>query len=1301
MVRISTVIFIIFFLLFNIKLYAKNPPPGTGTSDIPANILIMLDNSGSMRDLLPVKAGLIYPIDVQTDSSGNIFVLEYGYGRMKAFDSSGNYLRDFGGVGGPNNCTRWNGARQFAIYNDQIYIADFFNRRIKVLDLEGNCIKNVTTNLYPHGIAVNDNYIFYSNYTRQIGKLDRNNFSDLGYQSFGASRVSLGFGMSLNNAGNKLVVANAHSRYGGRRFTEFNVSGSNLSFARSSPRDRVSFDADYDSNGNIFGTVTHSLRKYNSSLSYLSQVASGYSYPYGVHLDSSDNSYVADFRRNRLIKYNNAGTLQFQIGGGRAKKRLDAAKDVIRKIVSNTDLTSGANFGLMQWGSNNKRRTNMIVPISENGARQIFNQVRRVRHSGGTEPEYALAEANRYWAGQKMLSKQQFPIPPNYGQECTQNYIIFISDGQWNNNHKVINELNDLRTKDKGKLVKTFMVGFALTGSQSNYISTAVAGGTTAPLFADNEADLLATLTDAIKQAISGRLTFTTPAVMSDVQKGDFVYQATFEYANNKQWEGSVKKYQLNENGTFGATQWDAAETLNNRTSSRRIWTAGLSNSNLNNFTTTNRDEIRALIYPQSSPSDTEIDNLINFIRGVDTYDQDGDGDTSDNIHKLADIYHSNLIVVGPPEASTAVSAVSNFDKTDAYYRVQNNYENFKASNDCGVSCSNREEVIIAGANNGILHLFKTDNNANGEELWGFIPPAIMENLSRIPSAKANATNPIYGLDSSPVVKDIFFDDTPNDNINNPRWRTILLSGFGAGGSGFFALDITNLEDPRQIFSIKNDPINKVITHWDSDSSINDFSYSSGTINPEFDYRKLGETWSTPRIIRIKVDSSNDGQDNPTDKWVAVFGGGYNGTVNPDIGSAVFVVDIENEGRVLKVIDIEDKKESAYAWPGSLFKRTTTLVEDPSTNDENRFFTVSSQVSYTDKDPDFGTVPGWNDNVCYDPNKNEIITAEFTPAVSHTIAFKDVGNLVCVDYVEFDEPWPNTRNGGPPKPDTGNVTFRRLGNDVVNGLPADLNVITADGTGKATYNGALIYANDLEGKITKINLTENYSIDFNSSSPSYLTIKENISTTTLFDAETTASNGRYIYTKSSATINNDNNLWLYFGTGNTQKLREDSDQIQNRLFGIKDKDFPNFVNVSQVGNISKCTNSQCPVPSDKLGWYVNLVNKQKLTAEPTVDKDRVYFPIYEPSKGANSCTTGKAILTAYDTLCGSSLLNIELGSGVLSKVVVQGDNLYIGIAGNAKDNISGFTATDNLITGKSQATSTGGAVQNQYWKEID
>ena len=87
----------------------------------------------------------------------------------------------------------------------------------------------------------------------------------------------------------------------------------------------------------------------------------------------------------------------------------------------------------------------------------------------------------------------------------------------------------------------------------------------------------------------------------------------------------------------------------------------------------------------------------------------------------------------------------------------------------------------------------------------------------------------------------------------------ILISGLGAGGNGFFALDITNLENPKQLFSIKNDPVNKIISHWDSDGGLNNFSLLNGTIDPDFDYRKLGETWSTPRIIRIKVDSSNDG----------------------------------------------------------------------------------------------------------------------------------------------------------------------------------------------------------------------------------------------------------------------------------------------------------------------------------------------------------------------------------------------------------------------------------------------------------
>jgi hypothetical protein len=114
---------------------------------------------------------------------------------------------------------------------------------------------------------------------------------------------------------------------------------------------------------------------------------------------------------------------------------------------------------------------------------------------------------------------------------------------------------------------------------------------------------------------------------------------------------------------------------------------------------------------------------------------------------------------------------------------------------------------------------------------------------------------------------------------------------------------------------------------------------------------------------------------------------------------------------------------------------------------------------------------------------------------------------------------------------------------------------------------------------------------------------------------------------------------------------------------------------------------------------VDLKNGQKLSDEPTIDNDRVYFPIYEPTEGANVCKTGKAILSAYSSKCGNSLLNINLGAGVLTKVVKNDDNLYVGISGDAGTAGTGFIDKDNLLTGKSQSKTTGGKIQLEGWKE--
>ena len=203
MARLSAII-ISLLLVFSFQVKAKSPPPGTGTSEIPANILIMLDNSGSMSAKLYNSVQVYYPLDVATDSSGNVYVMEYYNNRIKVFNSSGTYLRSFGGYG--SGCNQWSYARQFTIYNDVIYIADTYGHKIKSLSLTGSCKDIGSTGFnYPHAIAVNSNYVFVGHSNSTFSVMDKR-LNQRTNQSF-SNHINYSWGMSFNKAGNKLSVS--------------------------------------------------------------------------------------------------------------------------------------------------------------------------------------------------------------------------------------------------------------------------------------------------------------------------------------------------------------------------------------------------------------------------------------------------------------------------------------------------------------------------------------------------------------------------------------------------------------------------------------------------------------------------------------------------------------------------------------------------------------------------------------------------------------------------------------------------------------------------------------------------------------------------------------------------------------------------------------------------------------------------------------------------------------------------------------------------------------------------------------
>ena len=86
---------------------------------------------------------------------------------------------------------------------------------------------------------------------------------------------------------------------------------------------------------------------------------------------------------------------------------------------------------------------------------------------------------------------------------------------------------------------------------------------------------------------------------------------------------------------------------------------------------------------------DDDAKGLINFIRGKDYFDYDGDcslEETRD--HYLADIYNSQMAIVGPPEGT--VSYLN--ENQEAYFRDHHNYDAFKSNN----NNATRKEVLYA-----------------------------------------------------------------------------------------------------------------------------------------------------------------------------------------------------------------------------------------------------------------------------------------------------------------------------------------------------------------------------------------------------------------------------------------------------------------------------------------------------------------------------------------------------------------------------------------------------------------------------
>ena len=340
------------------------------------------------------------------------------------------------------------------------------------------------------------------------------------------------------------------------------------------------------------------------------------------------------------------------------------------------------------------------------------------------------------------------------------------------------------------------------------------------------------------------------------------IFQARFSSAD---WSGQVLSYNLNNTGVLGAApEWDAGQKINAQApASRVILTKGASDGIAFAYANLQAAQQAHLNNNAANVTDGCGPERVDYLRGDATREGSNgtfacsSGTSTSKFRqrpksKLGDVVNSSPWYVGAPSAG-----YSDVDHPG--------YGAFRTAQ------LNRNPVVYVGANDGMLHGFDaslTINEANpqgtatataGQELVAYIPSMVFPNLSKLTAPTYNR-NHRYLVDGSPMTGDA---DLGSGAAND--WRTVLIGALGAGGKGYYALDVS---DPGGFGE-------------DSTSAAN-------TLLWEFDETDMGFVFNMPPAF-LETNQAKQIVKMANGKWAAILGNGYNSVSGKAILYVVFI----------------------------------------------------------------------------------------------------------------------------------------------------------------------------------------------------------------------------------------------------------------------------------------------------------------------------------------------------------------------------------------------------------------------------
>ncbi|MEE9602441.1 MAG: hypothetical protein V3V75_03985, partial [Thermoguttaceae bacterium] len=538
---------------------------------------------------------------------------------------------------------------------------------------------------------------------------------------------------------------------------------------------------------------------------------------------------------------------------------------------------------------------------------------------------------------------------------------------------KFLNE-EDQSNVDGKNTVTTYTIGFNFTGQFIKQIAEDGGG----KFFEASTADQLTDVFNQILDDVQDRTTsFAAPALSVNAFNKLFhrneVFFSLFTPGRDMRWEGNVKKYQLCESTiapsdcsvlgevldfdsprkpAIGADEriaddaksgWsitaDGPEILAGGAGNeipthtlRKVYTytgsGAPSNVDLAGHLVEDANTNITVALLGGSTVTTAPDyispatrtKVINWMRGMDTMDEDVDGDETEDRYAFHDPLHSSPVAVtfGGTEADPVIK-------------------------------------LFVGTNDGGLRM---TNTYDGTEEWIFFPRIMLA------AQQALMNNPTtdhhYGIDATPTI---WINDEDGDSIIDPgvdvdgdgTYEFVrAIVGMRRGGFNYYAIDATPtaaLNNP----AITNGIVPKLM--WRIEGGTGDFP-------------NLGQTWSQPKLTTMQIGTTTAGQ--AVFKRVLVFAGGYDdgqdNAFDPGSpGNAIYVVDPDDGTRLFWISGDDHGGTDGVVVPDMTYPIPSDLALMDSNGDgaTDRIFVgdTGGQLWRVDIGADFTTSAGFKATV--------------------------------------------------------------------------------------------------------------------------------------------------------------------------------------------------------------------------------------------------------------------------------------------------------------------------------------------------